>query len=169
MQNHVFRRSISMALLACLATASVGYAVAGLAADHATQHSHDLSHHAPAELNPGKQPWATDAALREGMGRIRDAVAQTLASSGEARLTQGAATALARSIDDDVAFLVAHCTLTPQADAALHVMLARLQHGAQALRTDPASPDAISGIHGVLQDYPRYFSHPGWVPLQAPH
>ncbi|MGE0081319.1 MAG: hypothetical protein AB7U81_08480 [Thiohalomonadaceae bacterium] len=165
MPNHLSLGIALKVVFAWLATAALACPGAAVAADHAG-HSHGPEDHpAGLTLEPGAGPWATDAALREGMGRIRDAVAQALTSSAEGRLTRETAGALARSIEDNVAYLVANCTLTPQADAALHVLLGQLQHGAHVLRTDPASPEGIASIHAALRDYPRHFSHPGWSAL----
>ena len=127
-------------------------------------HGHDDAHarHADADLlqlDDGR-PWAVDAALVEGMQRIRDAVA---AAQAVAPLDAAAADALAQSVEDQVAFLIAHCRLEPAADATLHVLIARLLGAAHALRTDPATPDGLPVMLDTLDLYPRYFAHPGWM------
>lgn len=130
----------------------------------AHDHDHDDAHarHADADLlqlDDGR-PWAVDAALVEGMQRIRDAVA---AAQAVAPLDAAAAAALAQSVEDQVAFLIAHCRLEPAADATLHVLIARLLGAAHALRTDPATPDGLPVMLDTLDLYPRYFAHPGWM------
>ncbi len=130
----------------------------------ADEHGHDDAHAGDAaaallQLDEGK-PWPTDAALVEGMQRIRDAVA---AAQGAAPLDAVAATALAQTVEDQVAFLIANCRLEPAADATLHVLIARLLGAANALRADPASPDGLPAMQETLDLYPRYFAHPGWL------
>ncbi len=127
-------------------------------------HGHDDAHarHADADLlqlDEGR-PWPVDAALVDGMQRIRDAVA---AAQAVAPLDAAAAAALAQSVEDQVAFLIAHCRLEPAADATLHVLIARLLGAAHALRTDPATPDGLPVMLDTLDLYPRYFAHPGWM------
>ena len=123
--------------------------------DHATQETGGLV------LNEGER-WATDAALREGMGRVRASFAEVLPAYKRGELSPEAATDAARAIDDHVAYLVENCRLEPAADAVLHVLVAELLQGTATLRKAPASPEGLPRIHGVLQDYPRYFDHPGW-------
>ena len=131
--------------------------------EHDHEHGHDAhADHADVgllQLDEGK-PWPTDAALVEGMQRIRDAVA---AAQSAAPLDAVAATALAQTVEDQVGFLIANCRLEPAADATLHVLIARLLGAANALRADPASPDGLPVMLDTLELYPRYFAHPGWV------
>lgn len=138
-----------------------------IADEHDHEHGHGDSHeehanHADAgllQLDDGT-PWPVDAALVEGMQRIRDAVA---AAQGAAPLDAVAATALAQTVEDQVAFLIANCQLEPAADATLHVLIARLLGAAAALRADPAAPDGLPVMLDTLDLYPRYFAHPGWL------
>lgn len=138
-------------------------AAAMITDEHDHEHGHDAhADHADAgllQLDEGK-PWPTDAALVEGMQRIRDAVA---AAQSAAPLDAVAATALAQTVEDQVGFLIANCRLEPAADATLHVLIARLLGAANALRADPASPDGLPVMLDTLELYPRYFAHPGWV------
>ena len=114
-------------------------------------------------LNNGAR-WATDAPLREGMRRIRGAVAHARAQGG---FTPEAAAALAKSVRGDVAFLVANCKLEPRADATLHVLIGEMLGGAAALERDPASSVGMSQVLEALREYPNYFDHAGWVPIEA--
>lgn len=148
--------------------------MAGCALDP-TDGKHDPAHYdshaahagdaAPAQpqLDDGK-PWATDAPLREGMARIRDAVAL---ADAQAPLTGDSAAALADAVEEQVAFLIANCELEPAADATLHVLIARMLSAASMLRADPASAEGLPRLREVLHDYPRYFDHPGWPATDA--
>jgi hypothetical protein len=135
----------------------------------AADHGHDPHDHATQEagglvLNDGER-WATDTALREGMGRVRASFAEVLPAYKRGELSREAATDTARAIDDHVAFMVENCKLEAEADAVLHVLLSELLQGAAALRGTPQSVEGLPRIHGALQDYPRYFDHPGWEKL----
>ena len=116
--------------------------------------------HSVLRLDQGK-PWATDAALVEGMERIREAVNK---ASALPVLDADSAAALAQSVRGQVDFLVANCRLEPDADATLHVFIAQLLKAAAALQENPASTLALSQMQQTLREYPRYFAHPGWQP-----
>ena len=128
-------------------------------------------HHAPAtavaQAVPAAQRWATDAPLRTGMGQIRTAV-DALQHYEQGHTGPAQAVALAAQIEGQVAYLVANCKLKPQADAALHVIIAELSAGAQALKADPADLSAIAPMRQALQHYSRQFNDPGWPPADEP-
>lgn len=136
---------------------------AAVAVEHAPAHG-DHAGAGGLHLNQG-QRWATNAALRQGMGRIRDA-ATAHADAGRP-MTAAEATRLAEAIRKQADYLVTHCVLAPEADAVLHVLLGRLLEGAGALQHNPADAAALQRIHAALQDYPVYFDHEGWRPATA--
>ena len=132
--------------------------------DHASPPSHEATDvgHAHEAIDTmlrldGGQPWAADASLVEGMGRIRDAVDE---ASARPALDRDLAASLARSVRDQVNFLIANCRLEPDADATLHVFIARLLHAAAALEEDPASSAGLPQMQHTLHEYPKYFAHP---------
>lgn len=129
-------------------------------------HKHGQAQHGMPELalNDGKR-WATDAPLRQGLERIRDAVAPIIAASTARPLTKDEATALSSAIKDQVQFLVENCKLEPRADAALHVLLNDFLQGAHALAADPGSKAGLERVVKALNLYPQYFDHHGWRPL----
>lgn len=106
--------------------------------------------HGSMMLNNG-QRWATDGSLRTGMQRIHDALQQ-------------ASPELAQTTREQVAYLIDNCKLQPQADAALHGVIAQLLAGADALEKNPAGTKGTEIIRHALQQYPEYFDHPGWQP-----
>ena len=150
------------AMVIGLLLASLAFAAG--AADHGHDHHDHAAHAGGLVLNDGER-WATDAALREGMGRVRETFVGVLPAYKRGELSQEAATDAARAVDEHVAFLVEYCELEPAADAVLHVLLAELLQGSAALRQAPQSGDGLPRIHRALQDYPRYFEHPGWQGL----
>ena len=135
-------------------------ALPAAAQDHA-------GHHAPtpaaatAKPTPGKR-WATDAPLRKGMAEIRAAV-DALRHYEHGHLGPKDAVTLATTVETQVAYVVANCKLEPQADAALHVIIARLLQGAAALKANPKDTAALATLRQALQDYPRQFDDPGWA------
>lgn len=139
-------------LVCCLGTGT--HTVWAQEGDHASHHAAGVQH---LELNHGKK-WATDANLRLGMERIRDALPAGKVSAGQYR-------ALAQSVNDQISFMAQNCRLDQQTDAMLHLVLADLVAGADAIST---SGDEHSMHHGAekisnaLKDYATYFEHPGW-------
>lgn len=129
----------------------------------AQERGHDHSEHHAAEvrqlkLNHGRK-WETEANLRLGMERIRDALAADGNISAQQYL------ALAQNVNKQISFMTQNCRLDEQTDAMLHLILADLAAGADAIF---ASSDEHSMYHGAerisnaLKDYQAYFNHPGW-------
>lgn len=127
-------------------------------------------HHAHARTAPAPATrWATDPALRAGMGRIRDA-ASRLPHDARGHLGPAQLAALAAGVERDVALIVSHCKLAPAADAALHPILGELVKGAQSLKADPPDAAAASAtIDAALADYARRFDDPGFAGAVAGH
>lgn len=128
------------------------------------QHDHAASHRdhaAPAPAQPVQGPrWATDANLRAGMGRIRTAVDE-LRHREMGHMGDGRAVALAEGIGGDVNWIVRHCELAPDADAALHPVIGKLAANAAALKSNPGDPVPIALMREALADYGRLFDDPG--------
>ena len=133
-------------------------------AHHAHDHAHDAVDRTGLVLNEGER-WATDAALREGMERVRASFVATLPAYKRGELTAETADATAQAMDEHVAFMIQNCKLEADADAVLHVLLAELLQGSAALREAARSDEGMPRIHRALRDYGHYFEHPGW---QAP-
>lgn len=123
---------------------------------HENHDSHDAhAAHAHDTATPplaNGQRWETDEALRTGMLRIREATSQQ----------QGAA--LVSTTKAQVDYLITHCKLDSQADAALHGIISQLLTGADMLNKNPDSPAGVERIQQALQQYPELFNHPGWQP-----
>lgn len=119
------------------------------AQEHAHEHAH-AAHSAPDTAADGVL-HATDAPLRAGILRIRD----LLAAKRPADAT--AAKALADGIDGEVQQLFAQCKLEPDADAALHGVLALLLEGAAGLRADAGDDDAWAKLQQAIALYPQRF------------
>lgn len=142
-----------------------------LAEDHNHDHSHSHAA-APAKLalNNG-QKWATDDSLRQGMSRIRDALATDLQSIHSGKATEKQYRALAKKIDEQITAMVNNCKLDPKADAMLHIILGEIIAGADAMREKNGS-EASKGAEKIaraLEDYGSYFNHPAWHGVMHSH
>jgi hypothetical protein len=127
------------------------------------------AHHANSAASAApEQRWNTDAPLREGMGRIGQAV-DALQHYEHGHMGPEQARALAAGIERDVGFIVAHCTLEPKADAALHPILGAFMQGAQALKAKPTDLSSIPPLRKALQDYARQFDDRGTAPTRMEH
>lgn len=152
------------ATLSVAALLSVGAATA-LAQDHS--HSHDAGGPAQLTLNNGKK-WATDDNLRQSMGRIRDALATELPAIHSGKATAEQYRALAQKTNDQIAFMVKNCKLDREADAMLHLVLADIIAGADAMMGQDSSKAhrGAAKIAHALENYATYFDHPGWRGLE---
>lgn len=156
-------KRIAVALSAC-ALLNVGTGAA-LAQDH--HHSHEEGKPSQLTLNKGKK-WTTDVNLRQGMDRIRDALATDLPAIHSGKATAKQYQALAQKTNDQIAFMVKNCKLEPEVDAMLHLVLADIIAGADAMML-PDSHKAHQGagkIARALDSYGAYFDHPGWRSLK---
>src|SRR3546814_11126529 len=116
MRSNAIRRLLPL-LLAALPAAA-------MAQHHQEAHAHASADAPPA---PAAQPaagerWATDANLREGMGRVRSAVDE-LRHHEMGHMGDERAALLAAGITPNIGWIVAHCDLAPAADAALPPIL----------------------------------------------
>jgi hypothetical protein len=105
--------------------------------------------------------WTADAPLREGMGRIQAALKE-LRHYEMGHMNQATALEFVTTIQDAGAYIFTHCKLKPDADAALHSMLAPLLSAAQTLKSDPHEMAAVAAMREAVSDYPRYFDDPDW-------
>lgn len=130
-------------------------------------HSHDAAEPAQLTLNNGRK-WATDDNLRLAMSRIRDALAAELPAIHSGKATAAQYRALAQKTDDQIAFMVKNCKLEPQADAMLHLVLADIIAGSDAMKgkdSNEAHKGAAKIAH-ALDNYAAHFDHPGWRSLK---
>ena len=133
------------------------------AEDHQHHHSAD---HGQLSLDHGHK-WSTDKPLRDGMTQIRTTMASKLEQIHHGKLTAEQYNALGSTVQQQVSTIVAQCKLEPDADAMLHIVLADLLAGADAMQGKGGmKPDA--GAHKVveaLNAYGQYFNHPSWRSL----
>lgn len=140
---------------------SVGPALAQTAA-----HSHDAA--APHKLNQGRK-WGTDEPLRAGMGRIRNLVEPQLGAAHAGKLTPSQYRELATQVETEVGGIVANCKLEPKADAMLHIVIADMAQGVDAMAGKNARMRPALGLVKVAQavdQYGGHFDHPGFEPIR---
>jgi len=155
------------ATLATAALLSVGTQPV-LAQEH--EHSHDTAAPAQLTLNNG-QKWVTDDNLRLGMSRIRDALATELPAIRAGKASVKQYRSLAKKTNEQIEFMVQKCKLEPQADAMLHLLLADIIAGADAMQAKKGS-EARKGAEQIahaLENYGAYFDHPGWHETKHGH
>ncbi len=155
------------ATLAATALLSAG-AQPALAQHH--HHAHEETAPAPLTLNNG-QKWATDDSLRLGMSHIRDALTAELPAIHAGKATAKQYRTLAQKTNKQIEFMVQNCKLNPEADAMLHVLLAEIIAGADAMQMKNIS-DARNGAVKIvlaLDNYATYFDHPGWQGIKHGH
>jgi hypothetical protein len=139
---------------------------AGNPAFAADPHQHAAGEPTRLVLDHGRK-WATDEPLRRNMAEIRTVLAAKGAGIHKGTLAPEDYRALGALVEARVAAIVAECKLEPAADANLHLVVAELVAGADAMQgksTASPSAGAVRTVRAVNQ-YGRYFNHPGWKPL----
>ena len=147
MQSHRFL--IIMAGLFCLG------AVAPAAAQDHTHHEQAVAASTPTPA----QPWATDAPLRAGMASIHASI-EALRQLEADHMSDNQALAEIAMIDQSIDHIIANCKLEPEADAALHDVLAKLIHGSAGMKSDLKDEAAMLELRAALIDYQRLFDDP---------
>lgn len=124
---------------------------------------HIHGHHAeqaPAEAAGG--PWQADRALTEGIARLERAVDKAREQGNASD-----AVALSRTLESEVVLLIENCRLPPQADQALHGLLAELLDHAERLRSEGEVDRVLPALDKTLRDYRRLFIAPEEGPEHA--
>ncbi|GAB1412466.1 MAG: hypothetical protein AMXMBFR31_19920 [Candidatus Desulfobacillus denitrificans] len=148
---------------------ALGLAAGGSLAADAHRHEHDHGA-APArlELNNGKK-WETDAPLRQGMENIRGAMEAALPGIHDKKYSAAQYGALAKKVNGEVNGIVANCKLEPKADAQLHLVIADVLEGVEAMQGKAKKVKREAGavkVLGALEKYAAHFDHPGWQPVR---
>lgn len=159
-----------LSLVMAAAAAAAAFTPAALAAG-AAGHSHDEAAPSKLTLDHGRK-WATDAPLRNGMSRIRNLAATGVEDVHGGKMGQAQYAALAQKIELEVANIVANCKLEPQADAMLHVVIAGIGSGTEAMAGKAPKAQAEKGLLQVaaaVNDYGKFFDHPGFKPVRISH
>ena len=153
----------TLSAAALIAAVAIGASTPALAAD---SHQHAAGEPTTLTLDHGKK-WATDAPLRKSMLEIRAALAAKQEGIHKGTLTPADYKGLGTAIEAQVATIVAECKLEPAADANLHVIVAELIAGADAMQGKSTTRPAKGAVQAVqsVNRYGEYFDHPGWKAL----
>ncbi|MDO8606842.1 MAG: hypothetical protein Q7R40_09930 [Phaeospirillum sp.] len=148
-------------VLALLIAAGLGVSAIGgaFAADHGHA-SHGAAQSEPT-LDHGRQ-WPTDGALRHGMSEIRDLMADAAPRIHDGRFDAAEFSRLANGISARIEYVTANCKLPPEADAQLHLVLARIMDGVEHMKTERKAQDGVVMVIDAISSYGRFFAHPGW-------
>jgi hypothetical protein len=128
-------------------------------------HHHEHATHAPLGERvapPAGTRWETDAPLRSGMIAIAAAVAPVLSAQAAGTLNSTDVQHLRQVLNDEFATMAAQCQLSPEADAALHVVVVQLMEAAAQLEHDLTARPAARQLVAALEAYESAFDHPGW-------
>lgn len=117
--------------------------------------AHGSPHGTMVALPEGER-WPTDEPLRTGMSRIQSAVEQATTT---APLSRERSLALARTVEQNVTYIIENCKLPPKADAALHVLIGRMLAGTNQLKNDASADAGVAQIDSALQEYRAAFDH----------
>lgn len=153
-----------------VAVLALGAATAG-PAFAADAHSHGHGALPNLTLNKGKQ-WGTDAPLREGMTKIRGIVEPQLKQVHAGKMDAAGYARTATDVEAQVGDIVENCKLDPDADAVLHVIIAELGEGIDAMKAkgdDARAEEGMVKVVTALNNYGKYFNHPGWKSIRTGH
>jgi len=129
----------------------------------AHQHGHEAGP-AKLQLNQGKK-WATDEPLRKSMVAIREIVRGAPAPMHKGTAKPEAYAEVGNRVEAEVGRIVKECKLPPDADAQLHIVVADLVAGADAMKgakDGKAGRAGLIKVNGAVTAYASHFDHPGW-------
>jgi hypothetical protein len=156
----MFTRSvISMALAATLAAGAFVPAYAAGAHSHAA-----ASTKLEVKLNQGRK-WASDDALRGGMGQIRQDMAAALPKIHKGKLNAAEFDALSGKVQAQVDHITANCKLPEDADLVLHGILEQILDGIGSMKGPERRSAGAVKVVEALNVYGKTFEHPGWKPV----
>jgi hypothetical protein len=144
---------------------ALGLALSGPALA-ATEHEHSGHGGAALELtlNNG-QKWPTDEALRRGMDEMRRAMERSIERIHAGTFMSADYVALADRLQQQVDYVTANCKLPEEADAQLHIVLAEIIEGMDAMRDGTDRLKGALRTIVALEAYERHFDDPNgaWV------
>jgi len=156
-------------IISSLSILALALALAQPAARAAEPHGHAPGAAAASglQLDNGRK-WATDAPLRRGMSEIRKAVGGASPAVHAGKANPATYAALGKRVEAQVGRIVAECKLEPKADAMLHLVIADLVAGADAMKAAGSGAEGRAGLLKVadaLDAYGKHFDDKGFKPL----
>ena len=153
---------------AAFALTAFAASLAGPVLAQTAAHNHEAATSHKLSLDQGRK-WGTDEALRNGMGRIRDLVEPQLKAAHAGKLNAAQYGELGTKVEADVGTIVTNCKLEPKADAMLHLVIADLGEGTDAMAGKNPKLRPAQGLAKValaVNEYGRHFDHPGFKPIR---
>lgn len=138
-----------------------------LAASSSVKHSHEDHDGARLSLDKGKK-WESDESLRRGMLEIKRALEPSIKSIHDRTLETNRYVVIGEKVEKSVESVFKNCKLRPEADAMLHLILAKVLNGASEMKVRGKPDGQRAGAVEVvvaLKQYGSYFRHPGWAPI----
>ncbi len=127
----------------------------------AQEHHHHAMKEQVLELNHGVK-WPIDESLHAGMSSIRQHLMLNLDAIHYNKFSTPEFLALAVAFDQQLQFIFENCKLPPQADAQLHVLLAKIMRGNEMIKSAEDKKRGAVMILQALQNYPLYFDDQNW-------
>jgi hypothetical protein len=158
-------------LRTAVAAAAIAAALGAPALAQTAAHDHSAAAPHKLALNQGSK-WGTDEPLRAGMGRIRGLVEPQLGAAHAGKLTPAQYRKLATQVETEVGGIVANCKLEPKADAMLHLVIADLGEGTEAMAGKNPKVRPALGLVKVAQavnEYGSHFDDAGFKPIRIDH
>ncbi len=121
------------------------------------------------ELSPGGHKWPSDAPLSQAMQRIRNVLQPDADAILAGRLDKRQYRRFAKSINGEIATMVANCGLPPEADARFHLILSEMMDGVAAMEGQDEIGTRQQGavrILSAIEAYATYFDDPALAPVR---
>lgn len=129
-----------------------------------SHHKKDDSATQQIQFNNGEL-WHTDKPLRAGMVAIREIISTNHDAIIDGSLKPENLVQINNQINEQITSIVSNCKLPPAADENLHLVLADIIEGGNAIAGKSASLDAVEGMAKIthaLSVYATHFDHPDW-------
>ena len=113
--------------------------------------------------------WAGDENLRHGMENVRATLAAGLPAVRSGKASEAQRHAMAKSVNDEIAYIFQNCKFDQNVDAVLHSILLEIIAGADAIADEKNLQDRRQGIKRItraLEEYAARFDHPSWRGLK---
>ena len=134
-------------------------------AEHDSQaHHHHGDNETTLQLSHGKK-WPVDESLHKGMTSIKSLIKKPLSRIHHDEFKADEYSKLATDIEHQIHYIFKNCKLPQDADAQLHIILAKTLGGIKQMRAESDQRDGAIKIIGALQNYTDYFDDKAWTPL----
>jgi hypothetical protein len=130
-----------------------------------TQHHQHGAEQPQIALNHGEK-WKIDESLHTGMTLIKQEIIKNLDAIHADHFPKQQYAQLAIKLDTQLAYLFENCKLPTQADAQIHILLAKIAQGIAIIKQESNKKQGVILIMQALMDYPHYFDDPAWQDLQ---